>query len=483
MNGKTLIVVPTYNEQENVAAMCRELLALGLDADVVFMDDNSPDGTGKILDDLAARHPRVRVVHRPGKMGIGSAHLDAIAYSYDNGYATLVTLDCDFTHSPKDIPRLLEAAAHCDMAVGSRYIQRGSLPGWNPVRRFLTNFGHFLTKRFLSIRYDATGAFRVYHLHRIPRGVFDLVTSRGYAFFFESMFILDRNGVSIEEIPIVLPARVYGHSKMSLRDAARSGFHVFELRAAEFVDHGQFRLDKPLEQIDPSLVDPQGWDAYWQRKRSSGRILYDIIAALYRRAVIRTRLNAAIRKAFAPGSSLLHAGCGTGQVDANIQDEMRITALDISTPALRLYRRNNPKAAAIAHGSILSLPFPECHFDGVYNLGVMEHFHPPQIQQILSEFRRVLKPGGRIVMFWPHSRGSSVQVLGVVHWFSNRVLRKGLELHPPEVTLMRSRRFARAVLEAAGLEFVGYSFGPKDGFVQAVVVGRKPGPDLSGRGS
>src|SRR5687768_113167 len=114
---RSLVVVPTYNERENAPRMCAELLALGLDADVLFIDDNSPDGTGALLGDLAAANPRVRVMHREGKSGIGSAHQAGIAVAYDGGYDTLITLDCDFSHSPADIPRLIEAAAANDVEV------------------------------------------------------------------------------------------------------------------------------------------------------------------------------------------------------------------------------------------------------------------------------------------------------------------------------------------------------------------------------
>jgi dolichol-phosphate mannosyltransferase len=133
MPNRTLIFIPTYNERENVEPMVAQLLALGLDADLLFLDDDSPDGTGQVLDALAARHARLLVIHRAGKRGIGSAHLDGIAWAYDHGYDLLATLDCDFTHSPADLARLLEAVGDHDIAVGSRYLQEGSLPGWNPV--------------------------------------------------------------------------------------------------------------------------------------------------------------------------------------------------------------------------------------------------------------------------------------------------------------------------------------------------------------
>ena len=226
--NRSLIFVPTYNERENAPRMLEQLLALKLDADIVFLDDNSPDGTGQVLDELAKQHPRLSVIHRSGKLGIGSAHQDGIAYAYDRGYQALLTMDCDFTHSPADIPRFFELAEQCDVVVGSRFLQKDSLPGWNLMRRFLTNFGHFLTRRMLRIEHDATGAFRLYRLDRIPRETFGLVEPRGYAFFFESLFVLARNNCRIAEVPIVLPARTYGHSKMSWREAARSGMHVFQ---------------------------------------------------------------------------------------------------------------------------------------------------------------------------------------------------------------------------------------------------------------
>src|SRR4051812_31367649 len=156
MADRTLIFIPSYNERENVRPMCEQILALGLDADVLFMDDNSPDGTGEILDQLALVHPRVRVVHRPGKLGIGAAHLDGIAYAYDQGYEVLVTMDCDFTHSPADIPLFLQASQRADICVGSRFLEKHSLPGWSMLRKSLTVLGHSLTKRLLGISQDAT---------------------------------------------------------------------------------------------------------------------------------------------------------------------------------------------------------------------------------------------------------------------------------------------------------------------------------------
>jgi dolichol-phosphate mannosyltransferase len=239
---KTLIVIPTYNERENVRPMCERIGALGLDADLMFIDDASPDGTGDALDELAEEHARLRVLHRADKSGIGSAHLDGITLAYAEGYERLVTLDCDFTHSPELIPAFLKRAETADVVVGSRYIEPESLPGWTLVRKALTAGGHLLTKSLLGISQDATGAFRSYDLVRIPQAVFGLVRSRGYSFFFESLLVLARNGFGIAEIPITLPARTAGHSKMSFAEIRRSIETLGALFWASQTDPGRFLL-------------------------------------------------------------------------------------------------------------------------------------------------------------------------------------------------------------------------------------------------
>jgi dolichol-phosphate mannosyltransferase len=229
--SKLLIFVPTYNEADNVERLCRELTALDLGADILFCDDASPDGTGKIADRLAQELAHVRTIHRAGKLGIGGAHLEGIRYAYTHGYDTLITMDCDFTHQPADVKRLLEVAQASGrpVAIGSRYIKRGSLPGWNLMRRSLTHLGHILTVNLLHLPHDATGVLRIYQLNALPSELFERVRSSGYSFFFESLFVLHRNGFAIEEMPIALPARTYGNSKMSWRETFRSISRLFKL--------------------------------------------------------------------------------------------------------------------------------------------------------------------------------------------------------------------------------------------------------------
>jgi len=474
MTPKTLIFIPTYNENANVGPMCEQILALGIDADLLFMDDASPDGTGQLLDALAAQHPRVRVVHRAGKSGIGSAHLAGLALAYDEDYDRLVTLDCDFTHSPTLIPAFLARSESADVVLGSRYLEKDSLPGWSLVRRSLTSVGHILTKNMLGISQDATGAFRVYNLRAIPRALFDLVQAKGYAFFFASLLVLQRNGHVIAEIPISLPARTYGSSKMSVREIQRSVTTLLSLFVADQTNPARFRIAGSAigldPKLDPKLIDPQNWNEYWDQKSAKSTEAYDAIATVYRNLVIKRRLEATLKREFQSGARLLHAGCGSGQVDVNLHEHAKITAVDISASALGLYQRHNPQADAVRHASIFDLPFPDQTFDGAYNLGVVEHFHPDELARAFSEVRRVLRPGGKLVVFWPHAHATSVMALNAAHWVLNDVLHKDVRLHPPEFSLIHSRKEASELLASGGFEVTSYDFGPRDFFVQSVVV-------------
>jgi dolichol-phosphate mannosyltransferase len=205
----TLVFIPTYNEKENILSLYAKISSLARDLtfDLLFLDDNSPDGTGQILDQLAKLQPHVKVIHRQKKFGIGSAHLEGIQWAYRHGYTTLITMDCDFTHAPEDIPKFIRYGKEYALVIGSRFLQRTSLKGWNLYRKAMTFLGHLVTRYILSLPYDATAAFRLYRLDMIPQELFSLVGSTGYAFFFESLYVLNLNRVPIYEFPINLPPR------------------------------------------------------------------------------------------------------------------------------------------------------------------------------------------------------------------------------------------------------------------------------------
>ena len=470
MKNELLIMIPTYNEVENAPRILKEIIALGISADILFIDDNSPDGTASEIEKLLPDFTNLSLIRREGKLGIGSAHLTGISYAYEKGYRRLLTMDCDFTHDPKDIPRLLDALAGYDLALGSRYMSKGSLSEWNPFRKMITLFAHFLTETLLGLKEDASGAFRVYDLDKIPLPTFQIVTARSYSFFFESLFILRQNEFRANQISIHLSARTYGSSKMSVNEAARSLRFLIALFLGNFSCPEQFRVGKVTLQPREGLVDPQGWDPYWNKKGSASGLLYQVIAAIYRRMVIRPNLEYWVKRAFPVGSRLLHAGCGSGQVDRYLQDDWKVTGLDISLPALRQYAVNNPKSQAVEHGSILNLHFNPASFDGIYNLGVMEHFQESEIREILKQFHRVLKPEGKLLLFWPHACSTSVAVLKVIHKILKWSSKDFTELHPAEVTYIRSQKKSEVLFEGSGFRIIDYSFSVRDFWVQAVLV-------------
>jgi len=474
-----LIFIPTYNEVENVQTILNLLLEQKLPADILFVDDNSPDGTGKLLDQLAKEHTNVHVIHRLGKDGIGSAHKFGINWAYEHGYQKLVTMDCDLTHSPKYIPQFLEQSEHADIVVGSRYMLADSLKTWNLKRRTMTHLGYFLTKTFLGLTQDATGAYRLYRLDKVPQQFLNLVQSNSYSFFFESLFVLNYNNYPIAEVPTQLPARTYGHSKMRMNDVIKSLSQLLYLYITKLTSPEQLTIlksDGVSIASSGEQADPQGWNEYWDRgANKKSHWLYGVIASIYRKCIIGPTLNRAIFKSFLPQDILLHAGCGSGQVDRDISPRYSIYALDISPAALMLYQRSNPAVKKLIHGSIFAIPLEDSSVDGIYNLGVMEHFTPGEIQAILQEFKRVLKPNGKIVLFWPTRFSLTVMALKFIHYILNNVLKKNIVLHPAEITYITSKGQAKKILELAGFELNRYSFGIADGFTQALLIGQKQG--------
>lgn len=214
----------------------------------------------------------------------------------------------------------------------------------------------------------------------------------------------------------------------------------------------------------------EGWDAYWATDVRGSHRIYAFIASVYRRIFICTRLAWWLNRTFPRNARLLHAGCGSGEVDALVASRFRITGLDISPGALDRYRRNNPHAEGTIHADLMSLRGVPGGYDGVYSLGVLEHFTPEEIRAILDNLRLVLRPGGKMVAFWPLAAAPSVKVLGLWHRLLNKRGAKAVELHPPEITLIHSQSQVDEIVRSAGWEMVSYSVSPSDLFIQAVVV-------------
>lgn len=205
------------------------------------------------------------------------------------------------------------------------------------------------------------------------------------------------------------------------------------------------------------------WDVYWGKKQNK---VYAYLASIYRAVFIRPMLNHFINKHFNVQDKLLHAGCGSGQVDQDIRSRFFIAPLDMSEAALLLYKDNNRLSDPVL-GDIRKIPFKKDRFDGVYNLGVMEHMSEKDILHTLSEFHRVLKPNGKVVIFMPTKKSSTVFVLKIVQ----KVLK--VKLHPPEPSLLKSKEWINRMLQYTGFKLIDYYFGPRDLWCQAVVVAEK----------
>ena len=218
-NKNILIFIPTYNEKDNVQVIVDLIKKNHSYIDILFLDDNSPDGTGKILDKLSKVNNNISVIHRKGqKKGIGSAHVEGINYAYDKAYDYVLTMDCDLSHSPEYFDSFFDKSNNADLIIGTRFKLNDSIKTWNLYRKILTNLGHFASKFLLGLSYDTTGAFRLYNLTTIDKKFLELIQFHRYSFFFESLFIIHNNNYKITEIPISLPSRVYGSSKQKFSD-------------------------------------------------------------------------------------------------------------------------------------------------------------------------------------------------------------------------------------------------------------------------
>jgi dolichol-phosphate mannosyltransferase len=214
--GRVLVVIPTYNEADNVTGVVSRVRAAAPAVDVLVADDNSPDGTGVIADALAAGDERVAVLHRPGKEGLGAAYLAGFAWARGRGYDAVVEMDADGSHAPEDLPALLAAARDADVVIGSRWTRGARVVNWPWRRLLLSRCGNLYARLALGLPVsDATGGYRVYRSTVLDALDLTAVRSQGYSFQVELSRLAHRAGVRIVEVPITFAERERGDSKMS----------------------------------------------------------------------------------------------------------------------------------------------------------------------------------------------------------------------------------------------------------------------------
>lgn len=227
---RLLITLCTYNESENLPLLIPEIQAAAPDAHVLVIDDNSPDGTGAIVDSMAEHDERIHILHRSGKLGLGSATVAGFEYAIEQGYDQLLNMDADFSHHPRHLAALRACMESADVAIGSRYVPGGGVVGWNLKRHFMSRSINMYARLFLGLRTrDNSGAFRCFRVSKLAELDFGQVRSRGYSFQEEILYMCRRVGCRFQETPITFEDRRFGTSKINWKESVRALWLIFRL--------------------------------------------------------------------------------------------------------------------------------------------------------------------------------------------------------------------------------------------------------------
>jgi dolichol-phosphate mannosyltransferase len=232
---RALVCLPTYDERENIEAITAAILAAAPAVDILVIDDNSPDGTGVLADAIATREPRVKVLHRAGKEGLGKAYLAGFAWALERGYGLVLEMDADFSHNPRHLPALLAAVEGADLALGSRYVPGGGTVNWGVGRKLLSRGGSLYARTLLGLQIrDLTGGFKCFRREVLEGIDLGSVACTGYAFQIELTYRAVARGFRVAEVPIVFEDRRVGQSKMSKRIVVEALRKVWSIRASPF---------------------------------------------------------------------------------------------------------------------------------------------------------------------------------------------------------------------------------------------------------
>jgi dolichol-phosphate mannosyltransferase len=232
---RPLVVIPTYNERENLEAIVHAIREHLPQASLLIIDDASPDGTGEIADGLARRLDGIHVMHRAGKLGLGTAYVEGFRFALARDYTCVFEMDADFSHDPRHLPALLSAAERYDLVIGSRYVPGGATPDWQLIRRIISGGGNIFARSVLRLPIrDCTAGFKCYRREVLAALDLDRINLQGYAFQIETVYQAYRAGFRIGEVPIVFPDRRLGRSKMSQQIVFEAFSYVVRRRLREF---------------------------------------------------------------------------------------------------------------------------------------------------------------------------------------------------------------------------------------------------------
>jgi glycosyltransferase involved in cell wall biosynthesis len=242
------VIIPTFNESDNISTLIHQILALPIHAHIIIVDDNSPDGTGALVDEIAQTEPRVHCVHRPAKMGLGTAHIAGIRQAFAFNLDPLLTMDADFSHHPRYIPNVIAGLERYDVMIGSRYVRGGGMQGRHLKLRLVSWGANFFARMMLGLKAnDCTSGFRAYRRRVLESIDLDLIFSNGYSFLIEMLFLCQTRGWRVGETPIVYEDRRAGTSKISRTEIYKATYTVLRLTYRRLRNVKNFWLNHPAK--------------------------------------------------------------------------------------------------------------------------------------------------------------------------------------------------------------------------------------------
>ncbi len=428
-----VVIVPTYNERENIERLLPVLASLAVPVDILVADDGSPDGTADAVASAAARlGRRVMLMRRAGKFGLGVCYLDAFHWILEHApeYGIIVQMDADFSHDPQSLPALIERAKEAGAAVGSRYVAGGSTPDWDRRRVLLSKGGNFYARSVLKLfrpSYpvrDNTAGFIGWRREVLEQVLEQRIFGDGYSFLTALKYAAFRLGHPPAEVPIAFRDRRLGVSKLN-RHIILEAF-LMPWRLGFF-----FRIKRhsPSPRVDDAALSPAAataaalhdnspemWDRYYASEDETGffarlvhwaREVY--FGGLFARRVVRLG---------GPASSYLEIGVGTAQTLARLERITRVRSVGIEkTPRAYEIGKAYARDCEIVLGDGLALPFPDGSFDVAYSLGLLEHFEPAEQARLIREQARVAK---KVLIEVP----TSTPHMKLITWFNRTVLKK-----------------------------------------------------------
>ena len=373
---ETSIILPTYNEKENIKRLIEEIFKIVKDVNIIIIDDNSPDGTHLIVEELSKRFKNLYLIKRQCKMGLGSAYITGFKYAKEKlNSKFVITMDCDFSHSPYAIPEIIKELNENDLVIGSRYTKGGKVIDSPIIRRFISKSANFCASFFVGIKVkDATSGFRGYRLEVLEKINYSKIFSNGYSFLTEIIYKISKiKNIRIKEIPITFYDRKYGESKISKKEILKAIYTVIRLTTFKILIKKEVPYYNLVEK-ELSLLNPLNYLSF----------------------IFHTRRYLKISKMIKNGN-ILDIGCGkpsSFMADGSFLKFIdRDDSIGVDLNDLRFEKYKFIKA------SILNLPFENEKFDNVVAMEILEHIE--EVDRALSEIKRVLKKDGVFIMSIP----------------------------------------------------------------------------------